>query len=285
VLFFADLEGELPAVFRTEDDPWGSTAEVAGYRFARWLGSRLVPPTVFRTLRRGVDAPAAGWEWKADTRRGAMQLFVKAVGLPDALSRMTPKERADVEVISFVIGRYDNHAGNLLLDAGGAPLLIDFEGALNPQQVRYGQAPFVHHGLRYAVPDGIPASRPFPFDAPRTLVNPTLEEVQRTFGPWWNQKWPSGMKTLHKMVPSIPDRTVRYAIWDDQLWVQMNVVARHPAHTSVYSRATLERLRALTAKDLTGRILTPEFGPEHVAGILERRDQLLAAARTGTLID
>lgn len=279
-LFLIELIDGTRAVFRTEDQPWGSTAEVSGYRSARYLGSRLVPPTARRKLRRGPGAGITGWAWKEPARTGSIQLFIPdAKGEPDGMSKLSEKDRADVEVLSFVFGRYDNHAGNLLLDKAGAPVLIDFEGSMNLQKVRYGEVPFVVHGGRYQVPDGVPKSQPFPFDNPRVLVKPTLEEVQKTFGPWWGQTWPAGMVMCHKMSAETPGRRVPYVIWDDRLWVQMDMPRRHPAHTTVYSRRTLDRLKLLSEYTLRTKMLTPQYHPEHIEGFLERRTQLLEAAR------
>lgn len=278
-LFLIELADGTRAVFRTEDQPWGSTAEVSGYRFARYLGSRLVPPTSRRTLLRGPGAGVPGWAWKESARLGSVQLFIDAHGDPAALSRLSEKDRADVEVISFVFGRYDNHAGNLLLDRTGAPVMIDFEGSMNLQKVRYGEVPFVVHGGRFHAPDGVAASRPFPFDHPKVLVDPTLDQVRKTFGPWWNQTWPAGMVMCHRMIAEVPGKRVSYVIWDDRLWVQMAMPRRHPAHTDVYSRRTLDRLKLLSRHALKGKLLTPQYHPEHIEGFLERRTQLLQAAR------
>lgn len=283
-LFLIELADGTRAVFRTEERPWGSTAEVSGYRFARYLGSRLVPPTTRRTLHRGAGAGIPGWAWKTPSRLGSLQLFIDAKGEPLALPLMSEKERADVEVISFVFGRYDNHSGNLLLDAAGAPVMIDFEGSMNLQKVRYGEVPYVVHGGRFHSPDSVPRSQPFPFDAPKKLVNPTLEQVQTTFGPWWNQLWPSGMVMCHKMTADVPDHIIRYVIWDDRLWVQMNMPRRHPCYTNVYSKRTLDRLKLLSRRALRAKLLTEQYAPEHIEGFLERRRLLLDAARTGRII-
>ena len=281
-LFLLELAGGTRAVFRTEDMPWGSTAEVSGYRFARALGSRLVPPTVRRVLQRGAGVP--GWAWPTASRLGSLQLFVEAAGHPHVRDLLTPKERSDVEVISFVFGRYDTHPGNLLIDPSGAPVMIDFEVSMNLQQSRYGEVPFVQHGGRLHTADALPRTTPFPFDHPRVLTNPTLAEVRRIFGPWWRLTWPAGMDMLHRMAQQAPGKRIPYVIWDDMLWVQLDVPARHPAHTDVYSRETLRRLEALSIDRFTSEILSPEYHASHVLGFLDRRRQLLAAAAHGTLI-
>lgn len=272
-----DLAGGIKAVFRSEDEPRASVAEVAGYRFARLLGSKLVPPTVPRTLR-----PVAGqaWPFTGKTERlGSIQLFVAGKPTGDELpGNLSAKDASDIDVISFVMGRYDNHGGNLLEDESGAPVLIDFENSLEPQQWRWGQFSYARRGGEFAAADGLSVSQPFPFDAPRTLVNPSLETIQKTFGPWWNQSWPEGMKGLHQLIQRHPEKTVHYAVWNKRLWVQCWAGSRHAPTASAFSTATLDALAKLDAATLKAKVLTEEYRPVVTSLILERRDQVLKAA-------
>lgn len=115
-------------------------------------------------------------------------------------------------------------------------------------------------------------------------MKPTLVLIQTTFGPWWNQSWPEGMKGLHQLIQRHPKKTVHYALWGDRLWVQCWAGSRHPPFASVFSRATLDRLEKLDAATLRGQVLAEEYRPVIARLILERRDQVLAAARKATLI-
>ena len=72
-------------------------------------------------------------------------------------------------------------------------------------------------------------------------------------------------------------------LWDDQLWIQVPVQSRHPAFTRTFSRATLDRLRELDPAKLD-LILSSEHTPPVKKQTLERRDQVLAAAKKGELI-
>lgn len=280
-----DLESGLRGVFRSEDEPWASVAEVAGYRFARLMGSRLVPPTVPRVLR-----PVRGQPWPFEGKReqpGSLQLYVDGKPTGDTLpADLSPKDASDIDVLSFVMGRYDNHGGNLLRDASGAPVLIDFENSLEPQQWRFGEFSFARRGGEHPAPppQGGPADRPFPFDDPLKLVNPTLARIQKTFGPWWGQIWPEGMQGLHQLVQHHPRKTVHYALWADRLWVQCWARSRHPPFARVFSRATLARLEKLDAATLRSKVLSEEYRPVITGLILERRDQVLVSARKGTLV-
>ena len=131
------------AVFRSEDEPWGSQAEVAAYRFDKLLGTELVPPTVPRTLRS--EELGDEWPWDEATRLGSMQLFV-AGARPAETADLRQPDLANSEILSFLLGRYDNHSGNLLVGPDDRLVVIDFEGALDVQQVRYGEFPFLRRG-------------------------------------------------------------------------------------------------------------------------------------------
>lgn len=264
-----DLDDGTRAVFRSEDEPWGSQAEIAGFRFTRWLGLELTPPTVPRLLRQSEWPPLTPWPFPGPTRIGSMQLYVP---LGKGPPRLDPDTRADIEVVSFVLGRYDNHEGNLLTDQAGQPCLVDFENSLEIEQVRYGQIPFVRRG---GPRPGLPSLEgPFPFDHPSTLVTPTLDEVRDKLGPWWTY-WPQGLDTLWEHTQNLEDRTIHYAIWEHRLWVQARARSRHPSFTEHYHPITMERLARLDATTL--RPLLPEpYTAEHVQNILDRAHQVLA---------
>ena len=270
------LEGGVSGVFRSEDDPWGSVAEVCGYRIDQELGTDLVPPTVARTLRR--EELGDRWPWKSNTRQGSLQLFVEGAK-PANETQLSSTDLANSEILNFVLGRYDNHSGNLLVAPDGRAVLIDLEGMLDHQKVRYGDFPFLKRGGYFESKDGLPSTQPFPFDHPRKLVDPTLQEIHQAFDPWWGQYWPQGMDALFHLLDGITNRTIPYAIWGNRLWVQVRVKSRHASHTDYYPGATIQALRRLTAERLQ-QLLTPPFEPSHVREILSRRDLLLSAAST-----
>lgn len=270
------LEGGLKGVFRSEDEPWGSRAEVAAYRIDRELGTELVPPTVERTLKRSELGEA--WPWaELEQRPGSLQLFVEGARPTRPQDKSQP-DLANSEILCFVLGRYDNHDANLLVDPEGRLVLVDFEGALDHQMVRYGDFPFIKRGGFHASPDGVTGDQPFPFEQPRQLVDPSLEQIQQTFGPWWGQYWSQGMELLYRLLDGIPERTVPYVVWDNRLWVQVRVRSRHPAHTDLYPQSTLEALSRLSQPRLL-ELLGEPFTPAHARRMLERASQVLEAAQ------
>ena len=150
---------------------------------------------------------------------------------------------------------------------------------LDIQLVRYGEFPFLRRGGWHE--GGLSGDEPFPFDSPSKLVDPSLTEIQGTFGPWWGQYWPQGMTLLYKLLDGIPERTVPYVVWANRLWVQVPVQSRHPAFTEFYPPETMKHLEALQESELRD-ILPEPFAEEHVHSILERRRQLLDHYRSST---
>ncbi len=270
------LDNGLKGVFRSEDDPWGSVAEAVAYQFDLRLETELVPPTVPRTLRR--EELGEDWPWEEDTRPGSLQLFVEGAR-PTEESDLTQPDLANSEILCFLLGRYDNHSANLLVTPDGRLLLVDFEGTMDIQKVRYGEFPFLRRGGWHE--GGLSGEEPFPFDNPSKLVDPTLEEIQRTFEPWWGQYWSQGMTLLYKLLDGIPERTVPYVIWDGRLWVQVKVRSRHPAFTDFYPDSTMRNLERLGEAEIRALLREP-LGEAHLQGILERRRQLVGSWKAST---
>ena len=142
-----------------------AVAEAVAYQFDLRLGTELVPPTVFRTLRR--EELGEDWPWEEDMRPGSLQLFVEGAR-PSEESDLAQPDLANSEILCFLLGRYDNHADNLLVAPDGRLLLIDFEGAMDIQKVRYGEFPFLRRGGWHE--GGLSAEESFPFDNPSKLV-------------------------------------------------------------------------------------------------------------------
>ncbi len=267
------LENGDRAVFRSEDDPWGSMAEVSGYEIDTYLGTELVPPTVKRTMRKS-QWPGK-WPWRESTRLGSLQLFVEGAE-PTSLRSLSKEDRANCEILGFLTGRYDNHSGNLLKDQQGRAVMIDFEGSLDIQKVRYGEFPFIRRGGSHHTPEVVSGEEPFPFDSPKLLVNPDLTRIQETFNPWWGQIWPQGMKQLARLVEHLPNREVPYILWDDALWIGIQVRSRHAYHTDYYPLKTMQKIQEIDEKKVQDFLPSPYRAP-HRREFMNRRNQLLEA--------
>lgn len=89
------------------------------------------------------------------------------------------------------------------------------------------------------------------------------------------------MNSLYQQTRNLKDHSVRYLIWDHQLWVQARAGSRHPAWTDVYRDSTMRRLEHLDAEQLR-QLLPPPYGDEHIASMLERAKSLTRDWRTRT---
>jgi hypothetical protein len=268
------------ALFRSETgDPWGSQAEVAGYRMSRWLDlGDLVPLTVSRRLGHA-DFPMGDWPYREPERLGSLQTFLPARPINDEQLKTMPADRkAGIEILSFLMGRYDNHSGNTLVDDRGRIFIVDFENALEHQMVRYGEYPYVRKGQPNCQVPTLSADQPFPFAAPEILRNPSLQELEDHLSPF-RAPWSEPAQGLHDMIKRSTDQCLRSVTWEHQQWLQVRAPSRHPAWTECYPPALVERLEALTLETLETEILLPPFTRRHALAIMERRDQVLRAAQ------
>lgn len=273
------LSGGKVAVFRSEGhEAWGSQAEVAAYRMSQYLGlGDLVPETVVRRLSK-VDFPSGQWPYAEASRLGSLQEFLPARPvLQEELDRADPDRMASLELLSFLMGRFDNHLGNTLIDPNGRVFIIDFENGLQHQKVRYGEHPYIRYGKgRWDLPS-VDKDVPFDFDGARVMVEPSLAELEEHLQPY-RAPWSGPVEVVHKRVSNSTDRSLRSVVWDHRLWIQVKVQSRHPAATNRYPPALMARLRALTLEILERDILLPPYTKEHALEILERRDQILSAS-------
>lgn len=275
-----ELAGGQLALFRSEpdDEPWGSQAEVAGYRLSQRLGlTGLVPRTVVRRLERA-DFPDGDWPYAEQSRLGSLQSFLPArPATQEEVDAMPAERRAALEILSFVMGRYDNHLGNTLVDADGAVFIVDFENALEHQQARFGEYSFVRKGRERNDLPSVSKEKPFPFDQATALASPSLAQLEAVLAPYW-APWSGSFEPLHQLVIHSNDSSLHSVVWDHRVWLQIKVRSRHPAYTDVYPPELLKHLRTLTLEELERDILLPPFTSQHAEAILQRRDQVLAAA-------
>lgn len=266
------------AIFRPDpfNQPGAAQAEVAGYRFSRRLGLKLVPPTVRRCLRGVCGSVQYFVDTPFDLTQSRQRKRARAL--------MSEKNRADKIAYQFVIGRWDDTWSNSNIDAVGEPALFDLEDILILQQIQYGGFPFLRRYRHHREIGERPLpSTPFPFDAVRELKSPYDPEFWLHFARHLDLD-PLRMMEGRAERGEFMARPLRFVEWDQSVWIYWNQENRLPLHTEVYSRATLEKLAALTLAEVEIDF-PPPFTSRHHHFLLERRDQFLRAARSGRLID
>ncbi len=272
--YYVELENELAGVFKPDEDPefpWSSVAEVSMYQLSQKLQTKLVLPTVLRRIR---------------GKKGSFQYYLKdtfdLVDSPDekklALAKLTPKRKADMAVLLFIAGQWDRHWGNLLIDRFGGLALIDNEGILILQMIRYGDHPFVCRGFKREAQGSAP-STDFPFDSPHQLKDPTLEVIKEAFGSYLDQR---KLENIHSKVGSFVDETLSYVIWNQALWFHLTKKGRSAIYTDTYSRQTMDNLAKFTALEWSELFPKP-FGGYHQRLFFNRVRQIQMASQKNGL--
>lgn len=245
-------------------------AEVSGYNLAKRVGSRLIPPTVERTIAFQV---------------GSLQYFVAtSIDLrtlkKEARTRiwqMVPaSQRAEREIFYFVFGNWDLHWGNVLVDDSLSIAQIDNFHIRSRLMVRYGELPFVR---RMSLKEGHPLAQTttrtqFPFDQAVLLAAPTFDELTRQLEPHANAK-ELARYVDYRREKETEDLTMRFALWDGAVWIQAIGFQNYgPRIPPVFPPAIVEAYRRLTFAHLR-EDLSPDFSDTQIFEMLARRDELL----------
>jgi hypothetical protein len=239
--YFITFENGLRAIFKTEEKPWGIYGEVAAYRVSEALGFYRVPPTVLRTI---------------DGKIGSLQLFVETD--IDLVASKTKRQEAYKKVpkedwnlanlLHFIIGQWDRHAGNFLIDREGHLVVIDNGDMMSEVHWRLGEYPWTLRGSTKKTDSPI---GPFPFDQVQVLNNPSLKEMEDTFSAYIkNEKI---LRIYEKELVKDPNRQLSYIIWGNQLWIPRRA-GMDPITIDHVSSATRDRLVALQDNGLKNLI-------------------------------
>lgn len=227
--YYVALKSGIAGIAKPESIPWGTSGEIGAYRVARLLKSKLIAPTVKRCFAQ------LG-------RCGSFQYYVQT---PFDLTReaqhetarklLSRKNKSDLILLQFVLGRWDIHSGNLLVDASGEPVLIDCADILDLQHIQYGDHPYLRRGKYRTEVD---ETKPFPFDNPRKLIRPSWDELQSTLGSYLDtEKLQKIFKKLGR--GAYLDDTLRYIVHQGEFWFYQGLTWRKPLYTADYSRETL----------------------------------------------
>lgn len=277
-VFYVELEGGLAGVAKPETEIWSSLAEEAGYQISRAAKLKLMAPTVIRQF------PEFG------NRSGSIQLYVHSpfhLKRPDqraaAETLVSEKDRSDLILLQFILGRFDIHPENLIIDSTGAPVLFDVEEIHFLQHVQYGDFPFIRRmkHLRGIRSRPLPSDT-FPFENQQRLFPANLGALWMTFK---GHVYHSSIRESWRLYEEgyFGDAGIRYVIWDDSIWTYRPRKNAPALYTDVYSRETIENFRTLDFERLREKI-SPEFSPRHIQGFASRRDQVVEASTRGRWI-
>lgn len=283
-VYLAIMENGLKAVFKPEENLHDSYAEVAAYRASKFLGHRLVPPTVFKEY---------------ENRIGSLQFFVES-NLDLLISEQNIKARAilsekdisDMYLFYFIFGQWDIHAGNQMIAInkhGEAKIALIDNGAIsNTIKIIYGDYAFVKRlhleGVNFD-------DQPFPYNDSQLLKLPTsVEGLREIFKDYVVTDIP--LETLVERWNGLGSNFLVYVIWKDGFWIQFYKLGKKVSrnYTDIYFNSTIEAYKSLDInmlKDFFAEAIEDKakFCDESfLKAILERRDQVLSHVNSSNLI-
>jgi hypothetical protein len=136
------------------------------------------------------------------------------------------------------------------------------------KKTRYGELPF-----RKAYE--AKASEPFSYDAETVLTNPTKEDLAWA---WKGRVSDEHIESYWKKIEKRDDRTLSFVFGDGKLWVKgIGFQNRGPMTATLFHKETLDGYRKLSYENLRGSF-SEAMTDEHIAEILNRRDQILKVA-------
>ena len=103
---------------------------ITAYNISKFIGLKLIPPTVSRSINK---------------RRGAAQLFVEHINDNKLynIRKLTNKEKTNLYTLAFLLGHTDLHKHNVLISKNcGFPVLVDNNSIGKAVVEKYGSAPF-----------------------------------------------------------------------------------------------------------------------------------------------
>lgn len=135
-VYYVEFKNGLKAVWKPDESVFGAIAEEASYLVEKKLGVKTFVPTIVTEI---------------DGRIGSLSIFVKTpidlmsmkVSLNEVLDKVPLKQLADMDLVHYLLGQYDRHLGNLLVDEKYNLAVIDNEGISNLSVWKLGEYPFV----------------------------------------------------------------------------------------------------------------------------------------------
>ena len=172
VLFYSN---GLKAIWKGKEKDYdsGSIAKgrdrsITAYNISKFIGLKLIPPTVSRSI---------------DEKEGSAQLYVEHISdnKTSKIKELTNKEKTNLYTLAFLLGHTDLGYDNVLISKNcGFPVLVDNNAIGRAVTERYGSTPPFESLNRYKNMNEIDF-KSIPFEKTVTLQNPSLELLKNTF--------------------------------------------------------------------------------------------------------
>ena len=268
LVWLVELDRGVFAVKRQNGDEEG-VGEVSAYRFNKYLGLDIVPPTVRRKI-------AGKWYTLQFFVEGNPKFMGDTTTIDDVEKVVSKEDFSDMNILAFVVGQYDNHRYNMIVDKNNRLAMFDFETIRVIHQVRYGDFPFVRRGKWTEKTSSLDKYETFPFDKASNLTNPSMDEMREVFSGYWPDAL---ISTFHRYVRHMPNKELNYLRWRGFIWVQNKVASRRAATTNYLENPTLKKVAQIRLKDLRKIFPKPVFTEKHLELNLLRAKALLRALK------
>ena len=261
-VYLARMHDGLKAVFKPERKLKCAYAEVAAYKASKFLGLRLVPPTVLK---------------KYKNLQGSLQFFVEHDPKANHMNQLSLKDQSDMHTFCFIFGKSGTRVANRVVAVHNNkyyPALIDNASMKSPQKAYYGDYPFIYKGIKNGTAQ-VPTTT-FPFEHEKKVADKSLKNLTRLFSNYMSAR------RIEHLVKS--RKPIIYCFWGNTLWIK-RVTKTGPSYTKFYYRSTLEHYKNFTQENLEqlwAFWLTADKSRVEwlIQLILERKDQVLKAAYT-----
>lgn len=225
--------------------------EVAAYNIARLVGSRLVPPTIKRTLDAGAFAESVDPKLREaiSGQTGSLQYFVRTpydlttlggVERATLWAKIPDEQKAQRDIFNFVFGNWDLHWGNVLVDASPSIVQIDNGVIRSRLMVQYGERPFIRRlsfSKELKDKNKNVEKRPFPFNNAVYFERPSMIDFVEAFRDQVHLKdlanyVKNRLKNVQERRPP-PDVTDTFAVMimeNAPVWKLERFIANHAAY-------------------------------------------------------
>jgi hypothetical protein len=272
-VYYVEFKNGLKAVWKPDEGIYGAIAEEAAYFVAKKLGVKTFVPTIVTEI---------------DGRIGSLSVFVKTpidimsnkVPINEVLEKVPLKQLADMDLVHYLLGQYDRHLGNLLVDEKYNLAVIDNEGISNLSVWKLGEYPFVKLKKTSEVNRRAVDQANFPY-AERQFIN---GNDPLSISSFINRFQANPLYFPREEFDKFPDRAIPFVVWRGSVWRPRFSKSFRPITLEVISKQTLDNLKLLTEADLRSILYPVVFSDEHMEFILKRRNEIINKAATSHLI-
>lgn len=269
-IFILFLKNGLKAVFKPNRSNQNLYSAIFSYRFSQFMGWKLVPPTILRTV---------------NGKKGSLQLFVDSDKLE--INKLTPIQKSNIYIHYFILGEEGKNEHILLGKICKKPALIDNDKAiLNDSFIKYGDYPFVRFpikNLEFSLSSYTDYEN-FPIENVQSVrlnaASNASQFLKRTFIGIKPHSFSFFKWYMNNITNS--DGNLLFVKWKNSYWIRTNFLIYSLIYKtfvpSVFSKKSIGKLKLLNEDILHSFLPNFSISESIIFGILYRRNTILKEA-------